>query len=568
MPDESEKIGAHESEEQNKILFVRAKIPMLLIDPEDGAIVEANQAACGYYGYTAEQLAGMRISDINVLTQDQVAAEMQRADQEKRTHFYFRHRLASGEVRDVEVYSGPLRINDRHLLYSVIHDITERRKAERRLRESEACFRHIMEHAPLGVAVTDLDGRFIHVNEAMCGIVGWSQEELEGKAISDITFPADLAISQEQMKKLIAGECPVAKYEKRYLHKNGRQLWVQVSISLERDGAGAPQYFIHVAEDIGKRKEAERRISYLAQHDRMTGLPNRDLFLDRLSRSIAHARRKHQKLVLFFLDLDGFKAINDNFGHEAGDTVLKVVARRLLSCIRDVDTAARLGGDEFAVIFEEINQPQDVAPIAKKIIRDLSEPIPTGNQAECRIGVSIGIAVYPENGDEIDRLMSAADDAMYASKSQGKGTYTYFTGKAPGYADNYPWINLDVERLLGNPEIDHQHQELARMLNELNDAVRANDPPEAIARLFDEMMAYTEMHFAVEEQLMDKFGYPDKDAHKAEHKRLLDEASYLKDTLARGGELRVLQSVKDWLLAHTINVDKPFVEYLHHHGAK
>ena len=568
MPDAGVGAELQESEERYRVLFTKAKIPMLLIEPDDGTIFEANEAACLYYGYRPEQLVGMKIADINTFSPEQVREEMMRAEREQRSQFFFRHRLASGEVRDVEVYSGPLDINGHHLLYSVIHDIAERRRAEQLLKKSEARFRHIMEHAPLGIALFDLEGRFIRANDAMCEIVGMTQTELVGLSTDAITHPDDIAVSNQYMQSLIEGKSIDAKFEKRYLHRDGHPVWVQISLTLERDWSEAPYYFIGILEDISLRKEAEQRINFLAQHDRLTSLPNRELFLDRFSGAIARAKRRKKMMALFFLDLDGFKAVNDNFGHKAGDIVLTTVAKRLSGCVRDVDTVARLGGDEFAIIFDEIENPRDVAPVAEKIIRHLSEPMSTGNKEDCHIGVSIGIAMYPENGDEIDHLLSAADDAMYTSKRNGKNTYTYCQGKAHGNAGNHPWITLDEERLVGEPEIDHQHQELVRMLNELNDAVRNNEPLEEVAHRFDEMTAYTEKHFAVEEQMMDKYDYPETGVHKAEHKRLLEEAGYLKQKLARGGELLVLQSLKDWLLAHTIHVDKPFVEYLHRHGVK
>ena len=568
MLDEKLAEELRESGDRYRVLFTKAKIPMLLIDPQDGAIIEANEAACRYYGYDPEQFGGMHITEINTFTPEQVQEEMRRADQEKRSHFYFRHRLANGEVHDVEVHSGPLTINSRHLLYSVIHDITERRQAEQRLQASEARFRHILEYAPLGISITDMSGRFIQVNKAFCEIIGYPRDELLDMVIDDITYPDDRNKKKQGLHDLLNGEEKTAKYEKRYVRKNGQQIWIQVSVSIERDQNQAPLYFIRMIEDISRRKEVERRISFLAQHDRLTELPNRDLFMDRFSGSLSRARRKSKKLALFFLDLDEFKEVNDNYGHEAGDVVLKTISRRLVACVRNVDTVARLGGDEFAIIFDEVENPRDVAPVAEKIIKQLSRTIVIQSTCECNVGVSIGIAIYPENGDEIDRLMSAADDAMYESKRHGKNTYTYFKGRAHGYAANHPWIALDDECLFGEPEIDHQHLELMHMLNELNDSVRRNDPPEDVTRLFDGLISYAEMHFAAEEQMMDKYRYPERGMHKNEHRRLIEEAHYLKEKLARGGELLVLQSLKDWLLAHIIHVDKPFMEYLSRHGVK
>lgn len=282
MPDEELKTEL-QTEERYRMLFTKAKIPMLLIDPQDGAIVEANEAACRYYGYSPEQVGGLHIADINTCTPEQVQDEMERAMQKKRDHFFFRHRLANGEVRDVEVHSGPLAINGHHLLYSVIHDITDRRKAERQLQISEARFRHILEHAPLGISITDVGGRFIQANQAFCDIVGYRLEELKDMVMDDITHPDDRNHRQQHLGDLLEGITKVVKYEKRYIRKDGTQVWMQNSVSIERDWTEAPLYLINMVEDITGRKEIEQRIRFLAQHDRLTELPNRDLFMDRFS---------------------------------------------------------------------------------------------------------------------------------------------------------------------------------------------------------------------------------------------------------------------------------------------
>ena len=558
-------LAMHESEARYRALFEKSKVPMLLIDPQDGAIVEANLAASNYYGYDRATLERMRIAEINIFSPQQVQQEMQHARQEKRSHFYFQHRLADGEIRDVEVHSGPFTIKGRSLLYSVIHDITDRREAERRLQDSEMRFRHIMEHAPLGIGITDLEGRFTQVNQALCDIVGSSREELEGRLINDMTHPEDRAVTPRQMRNLVKGEDSVAKYEKRYLHREGRLVWVQISATLERDWSGAPLYYIHLVEDISRRKEAEQRVIFLAHHDRLTELPNRELFSDRLSRSISHARRKKQHMVLFFIDLDGFKAVNDNYGHQAGDDVLKTVAKRMLASVREADTVARLGGDEFAIIFDEIDEPESMAEMARKIIREVSRPVALKNDRQCSVGASIGISSYPGNGIEIDSLMSAADDAMYASKRRGRNNFSFYSGPQGSHGDSRPWITIDAAHMVGEPKLDRQHQVLVDMLNQLNDAVRKNESANDVSRRFDEMIGYTEAHFAEEERMMDKCDYPGAAEHKEEHRRLLAEAHYLRERLAQGGELLVLQSIKDWLLAHTENVDKPFTAYLRKH---
>ncbi len=167
-----------------------------------------------------------------------------------------------------------------------------------------------------------------------------------------------------------------------------------------------------------ERKRAEERLTYLAQYDHLTGLVNRTLFRDRLFQALARSKRKEQRVGLMLLDLDRFKAVNDTLGHDAGDRLLRQVADRLRSCVREVDTVARMGGDEFTIILEGIGCEQDILTVARRITESLSEPFMLGEH-EVTIGVSIGITVYPYDDHESDELLKHADAAMYRAKQQG-----------------------------------------------------------------------------------------------------------------------------------------------------
>jgi len=181
-----------------------------------------------------------------------------------------------------------------------------------------------------------------------------------------------------------------------------------------------------LSEAIIRRNAAEDEMEHMAHFDLLTGLPNRPLLYDRLGMALAHARREKKKLAVLFLDLDGFKAVNDRFGHQAGDTVLQEVAHRLQQCVgRQTDTVARLGGDEFALLLTAITQTQDAEMIAAKLIASLGEPIKLNDGQPCGIGASIGIAIYPENGLTQDELLSNSDAAMYAAKENGKNNYRF-----------------------------------------------------------------------------------------------------------------------------------------------
>ena len=314
--------------------------------------------------------------------------------------------------------------------------------------------------------------------------------------------------------------------------------------------------------DITARKQAESRINFLAYHDRLTGLPNRALFFDRLSQAMSQARRRKNHVALLFLDLDGFKPVNDMYGHEAGDAVLKMVAQRLLACVRGVDSVARLGGDEFAIVAGEIEHPAEIEKVAEKILQAFAQPMVLPNGLACNVGASIGIGIFPDNGNEMDSLLAAADAAMYDSKHSGKNTYTYFGGKPFAESDPEAWIVFDSEHHVGVTEIDEQHRELVRLVNRLNGAIRNREGDEVLHKLFEDLLSFTAFHFATEHRLMEQYGYSEIARHDAEHDQLVKEAAHLQNGLSHGGELLALQSIKDWLLNHIQYADRPLGRFL------
>jgi diguanylate cyclase (GGDEF)-like protein/hemerythrin-like metal-binding protein len=322
--------------------------------------------------------------------------------------------------------------------------------------------------------------------------------------------------------------------------------------------------------DITERKQSELRVNFLAYHDRLTALPNRTLFFDRLSQVMSQARRNHKHVALLFLDLDGFKPVNDAHGHEAGDVVLKMTAQRLLACVRAADTVARLGGDEFAVIVGELESPAEIERVAEQILQAFSQTMTLPDGQECKVGVSMGISVYPDNGSEMDILLAAADSAMYDSKRKGKNTYSYFGFGSQQVAvdDTDVWIVFDRSHHVGVVEIDEQHRELVRLVNRLNSAIKNKEDDATTTRLYEELLAFTTFHFATEHRLMEQTGFPDVGAHDLEHRHLEEEAKHYKARLTQGGDLLALQSIKDWLLNHIQNSDKPLAKYLLAHGIR
>ena len=253
-----------QSERKYRQMFQWNEAVKLLIDPESGDIVDANSAASAFYGYTVDELKQLSIMDINMLPRDQVFKEMAKARSEGKKHFLFPHRLASGEVRHVEVYSGPVDTPERTLLYSIIHDITARKKAEEELRTSEALFRTTFESASIGVCLVGTDGRFLRVNRTMCELLGYTEKELCLMGFNDVTHEDDKDIGGTFVSRAVSGESDTTSFEKRYIHKSGKVVWAQVSSTVLRRPMGEPRYFITHVQDITERKQAEQeRLSNL-----------------------------------------------------------------------------------------------------------------------------------------------------------------------------------------------------------------------------------------------------------------------------------------------------------------
>ncbi len=410
-----------ESEERYRQMFENNTSVKLLIDAGDGAIVDANPAAADFYGYPLETLRRMNIAQLNQLSVEEVRAEMALADQQQRRYFNFRHRLANGELREVEVHSGPVLLRGRRLLYSIIHDITARRRAEEQLRLSAKVF----EGASEGIVICDRNNRIMSVNRAFVEITGYAEAEVQGRdprvlnsGRHDAAFFANL---WHHLKT--AGTWQGEIWNRR---KGGEVYPEWLSITTVRDEAGEVSNYVAVFADVSERKRNEEHIRFLAEHDYLTGLPNRSLLHDRLQQAIALAERNDESLALMFIDLDRFKNINDSLGHQVGDQLLQEVGRRIQACVRSADTVSRPGGDEFIILLPSIETPQDAARVAEKLLESLNRPYQLGGH-ELVITASIGIAVFPEDGRDFQTLVKNADAAMYYSKEAGRDSFHFFT---------------------------------------------------------------------------------------------------------------------------------------------
>jgi diguanylate cyclase (GGDEF)-like protein/hemerythrin-like metal-binding protein len=320
--------------------------------------------------------------------------------------------------------------------------------------------------------------------------------------------------------------------------------------------------FFCFARDLTEQQRSAELIWHQANFDHLTDLPNRSLFFDRLSQACSAARRNGKQVALLYADLDTFKPVNDQWGHAAGDAALQAVAARWQSCVRSADTIARLGGDEFAIIAGHVDGRQEAVSMAEKLIAALRKPIDLTAGKSCQLGVSIGIAIYPDNGVELDSLLSAADAAMFSCKARGKNTFAFSSAKAKAPSDRPNWIAFQDAHLVGVGEIDAQHRQLVRMVNELNQDISAPASDGQVSKGFDALVDFTQLHFQTERRYMLAHDYPDTKAHDFEHGQLLNEMRMIVDRHNREGDLLVLQNLKDWLLTHIENSDKTLGHYL------
>ena len=294
------------------------------------------------------------------------------------------------------------------------------------LAASEKAFRRVFENAPLGMEIVSLDGRLLQVNVALCDLLGYPMNELIGKSLADITDQEDFEKEQEGLDFLLSNMKASLKKEKQYIHRDGHTICTQRTVILARDQAGKPSFLIAQIEDITQRKEELNEIEGFARLDTLTGLPNRRTLMDRLLRGIKQAAWNHVSLVLMFIDLDGFKKINDSLGHDIGDEILKAAATRLSACVRSDDTVARQGGDEFVIILKEIGEPANAALVAQKVVTTMAAPMQIG-QHTLGVTASIGIAICPPAGGvSMETLVKQADTAMYWTKQAGRNGYTFY----------------------------------------------------------------------------------------------------------------------------------------------
>jgi diguanylate cyclase (GGDEF)-like protein/PAS domain S-box-containing protein len=345
-----------------------------------------------------------------------------------------------GSLIDVSVTVSPLKdANDQIYAFAAItRDISERIKTQKTLQEkdeqyqqalelSEKRYRLIAENSTDLIRIVDVNGMNRYVSPSHEHVLGFKPEELDGKRFDEIIYPAD----KEMINQIYQNHFPTPqeiKVEYRFQHKNGSCVWLEAISTPVYDKDQQLSYFLVVSRDITDRKFVEEQLKEMAFYDSLTGVPNRRLFLERLSQCMDEAEETQKGIALFYLDCDRFKWVNDTYGHETGDLLLKGMVERVKACIRPIDMIARLGGDEFAILINGYESVQELEQLANSIIHSLRNPWEIrGN--EFITTSSIGISIYPEDGADIDTLLAHVDQALYESKEQGRNRYHFYSKK-------------------------------------------------------------------------------------------------------------------------------------------
>ncbi len=464
--------------------FQKHSAVMLLIDPNNGQIVSANTSAANFYGYSQNELETKTVQDLNTFSKEEVAKERQLALSQNRNFFIFRHRLASGELRTVEVFSVPFTFQDKALLHSIITDVTPFRTSEdsvfhyqgrlektiddqaselnakdqrmililsvsilvlvitiiflikgrhaqalveKRLLYERKRFEEIIRGTNVGTWEWEIQLDQIICNDRWANIIGYQPAECASLHLKDwmkLIHPDDEQQIRQALKTVLDKQHEYFSAEYRMRSKTGCWVWVQSKgkvVIWSEDGS--PEKMSGTQQDITQRKNAEQAMHRKAQHDSLTSLPTRSLLFDHCNFSIAYAKRHKTSFAILFIDLDKFKPINDAFGHEAGDEVLKEIATRLTTCVRETDTVCRYGGDEFIILLNSIISYDDAALIAEKVSRKVNQSFQLSSGKTVYLSCSIGLARYPDDGASIEALIHTADDRMYKVKKNKSAAF-------------------------------------------------------------------------------------------------------------------------------------------------
>ena len=410
----------------------------ITVADHDGNYTFVNPAFCDMIGYSEDELLTMTVFDVKAPEQDTSSFQRSKTSEEGVAINVLLQRK-DGSIFCSEVIGKKIEIDGQQQVLGIIRDIDEQVKVQDRIRKLSMA----IEQSPVSVVISDTDGNIEFVNKAFENITGYTATVAKEMNLLHMHANETAAGRDDQIWQILSsGKEWQGELQSR--KKNGKIFWEYCHFAPVINDTGMISHYLAVKEDITIRKQQEMQILQQAHFDSLTGLPNRFLSLDRLSQLLSEAERNDEKVAVMFMDLDDFKKINDTLGHETGDKLLVEAAARIHHALRSGDTVGRLGGDEFLVLLGGLNDAIDARPITEKLLTAFKEPFRIDGR-ELIQSTSIGVAIYPDDGDNASELLRKADSAMYHAKELAWNTYSFFTET----------MNRDVSRRLALEEQMH-----------------------------------------------------------------------------------------------------------------
>ena len=416
-----------ESEARFRRVFQESPDALVISGLDEATVQDVNRSMLRMTGLEREQLIGMPVAQLGLWGDAAQHPGNARRIAEQGAFSDFDVTLATAGGGRVPVLASATRvdIDGRPAVITVAKDMRELRRAEAELRLSEQRFRDAFEYAPIGMLLVDPDGRLLQANRFICELLNTDRASLTGTDLAALLPPEEVDELRSGLERLSSGELPLLRTEGQMLRSDGIPVWTNRHAVLQRDARGEPLYYIVQVADLTEVKNSQAQMERLAFYDTLTELANRRLFNDRLEQAVKRATRSGIPAALLYLDLDQFKRVNDTLGHDSGDALLKEVARRLQSCVRQEDTVGRPGGDEFTVLLAEVRDARAAGTVAEHILEVLRAPVRVAGH-DLVVTTSIGITLTPDDGREPNQLTKNADLAMYRAKERGRNNYQFY----------------------------------------------------------------------------------------------------------------------------------------------
>ena len=366
----------------------------------------------------------------------------------QRFSIHYRIITNMGEVKWVhERGIGVLDETGTRMLEGFIADVTANKRMLESLQNAEHYYRNLVENASVGIFQTSMDGNYLSANPALARIYGYNTPEELVHALSDVSSQLYVEASRRQaFRNLMQSRGEVANFESEVFRRDGSKIWISENAHIVRDVNGEFVCYEGTVHDITERKQHQSRLERQANYDQLTGLLNRSLLHKLLEHGIARAGRMGYFLAVVFVDLDNFKYINDSLGHDAGDNLLVEVAARLRNCLRTSDVVVRYGGDEFVLVLNDYYCISSVISLLNRVLTEVSKPA-TLSGREFQVGGSLGVAMFPQDGNDAQTLLRYADIAMYDAKSKGRNNFKFYTSELNRVADER--LNLENAMRVG-----------------------------------------------------------------------------------------------------------------------